>query len=187
MAGGRLAAISALMPRRPVWLVATVFLALASPGIAADRYTNASVDAAGTLRIVTGDGRAIVLPKEPEQVDYDQIAISSDGRSVGWLARYPNGATSYPIPLKLMVYSAGKLHVYSGSELPVWRWRFTADGKQIAFEQETVHGGFGVHYELHEVVSGRLIAEYTPVVGMDNQPEPNQKPPQWVLELDAKR
>jgi len=175
------------MNRWPVALAVATIMALALPSLAADRYTNASVDDAGTLRIVTGDGRTIVLSKEPEQVDCDQIAISSDGRSVGWLARYPNGSTSYPIPLKLVVYSRGKLRTYSGSELPVWQWHFTAGGKQIAFEQETVHGGRGVHYELRDVTSGRLISEYSPMVGLDNQPQPNEKPPAWVLELDGKR
>jgi len=69
----------------------------------------------------------------------------------------------------------------------VWQWHFTAGGKQIAFEQETVHGGRGVHYELRDVTSGRLISEYSPMVGLDNQPQPNEKPPAWVLELDGKR
>src|SRR5262245_7754567 len=186
MTGRKLSVITTAVARGLVFL-APAFLAVVSMSLAADRYTKASVDEAGTLRVVTGDGRSIVLPKEPEQVDFDQIAISSDGRSVGWLARYPNGSTSYPIPLKLVVYSAGKLRTYTGNALPVWQWHFTAGGKQIAFEQETVHGGRGVHYELHEVVSGRLIAEYSPIVGPDGQPEPNQKAPEWVLELDAKR
>ena len=85
------------------------------------------------------------------------------------------------------VYSGGKVRTYTGNELPVWRWHFTAGGQQIAYEQETVHGGLGVHYELREVASGRLIAEYTPRVGPDNRPELTQNPPAWVLELDAKQ
>jgi len=170
-----------------VGLAAAAILVIASPILAADRYINVSTDGAGTLHITTSDGRVIALPKDFEQVDCDRIAISSDGLSVGWLALYPNGATSYPIPLKLRVYSGGKVRTYRGSELPVWRWHFTAGGQQIAYEQETVHGGLGVHYELREVASGRLIAEYTPRVGPDNRPELTQNPPAWVLELDAKQ
>lgn len=168
-------------------LVAAGFLMAASPSLAVERYTSASVDKTGTLRIVNANGRGIVMPMQPEQVDFDGIAISPDGRSVGWQALYPNGATSYPIPLKLVVYSGGKLRTYTGNGLPVWKWLFTAGGKQVAFEQETVHGGMGVHYELRDVGSGRLIAEYTPRVGPDGQPEPNQKSPEWVLVLDAAR
>jgi hypothetical protein len=176
--------------RRQVVVILTMAVCaacLASPSLAADRYTKASVDEAGKLRIVTDDGRVIILPKEPEQADFDQIAIASDGRSVGWLARYDNGATSYPIPLKLMVYSRGKLRTYTGSGVPVWRWQFTAGGKQMTFEQETVHGGLGIHYELRDVATGRLIAEYSPTVGPDDQPDPNQRAPEWVQELDARR
>jgi len=182
MTDARLTRMASVMSRWCVALAAATILVVATPSLAADRYTKASVDEAGTLRITTGDGRVIVLPKDPDQVDYDRIAISSDGLSVGWLARYPNGATSYPIPLKLVVYSGGKRRTYSSNELPVWRWHFTASGKQIAYEQETVHGGLGVRYELRDVATGRLVAEYSPKVGPDNQPEQDQKPPAWVLE-----
>lgn len=101
------------------------------------------------------------------------------------MALYPNANTSYPIPLRLAVYSGGKRRTYTGNGLPVWRWHFTADGKRIAFEQETVHGGLGIHYELRDVARGSLVAEYSPRVGPNNQPEPHQKGPEWVLELDA--
>jgi len=161
-------------------------LLLAAPSHAADRYLRAAVDEAGALRVVTRAGQALVFHKDPEQVDFDQIAVSPDSLSVGWLALYPNCCTSYPIPLKLVIYSAGKLRKYAGSDLPVWRWRFLARGKQVAFEQETVHGGLGVHYELRDVRTGRRIAEYSPVTGSDSLPEPNTKNPEWVAELDAK-
>ena len=162
-------------------------LAAASPGFAAERYARASVDSAGQVRIVTRDGRAIVPVKRPDQVEFARVAISPDGRRVGWLALYPNCCTSYPIPLELVVYTNGKVHIFRGSEQAVWRWCFMAGSKQVAFEQETVHGGFGVHYELRDVASGRLIAEFDPEVGPDQQVLANQKVPGWVAELDAMR
>jgi len=166
-------------------LLCAAVAAVASPAFAADRYVGASVDEAGSLRIRTSDGRTIVQPKEAGQVGFDKAAISPDGGSVGWLALFPNCCTSYPIPLKLVVYSAGKLRTFAGSGLPVWRWQFTSGGKQIAFEQETVHGGIGVHYELRDVASGRRVAEWNPAIGPDNQPLENQKPPKWVSDLEA--
>jgi len=169
-----------------VSLCAATLLAGASPCSAADSYRRASVDKAGQLRILTKDGRAIAPKKEADQVGFDKVAISQDGRSVGWVALYPNCCTSYPIPLKLMIYSDGHLRAFAGRGLPVWHWRFTARGRQIAFEQETVHGGLGVHYELREVATGRLIAEYNPTVGADNQPFPIQNVPTWVAQLNAK-
>ena len=42
---------------------ATLLLAVASPCFAAERYVRASVNQAGQLRIMTSDGRAIVLEK----------------------------------------------------------------------------------------------------------------------------
>lgn len=164
-----------------------MFLVAAAPCAAQDRYAGASFDTAGNLRILTSDGRAIVLTKEPEQVEFDRIAISEDGRSVGWLSLYLNCCTSYPIPLNLIVYTNGALRRFKGSGLPVWQWHFTARGKQVAFQQETVHGGLGIHYELRDIATGRLIAEYSPPVGPDNQPLPNQTVPKWVAELDAKQ
>jgi hypothetical protein len=104
---------------------------------------------------------------------------------VEWLAEYPNCCTSYPIPLKLVIYTDGSVRTFTGSGLPVWQWGFQAGGTQFAFEQETVHGGLGVHYELHDVATGRLLAEYDPAVGPDNRVLTKQNVPQWVAELDA--
>ena len=166
--------------RRILCAGAVVWLAVASVTTAAERYVRATVTKSVQLRIETTDGRAIVLSKEPEQVGFDRIAIAEDGLSVGWLALFPNCCTSYPIPLKLLVYSRGKLRTFTGDGLPIWRWHFTSGGRRIAFRQETVHGGLGVHYELRDVTSGRLISQFTPTVGPDNQPVPNQKVPSWV-------
>jgi hypothetical protein len=151
---------------------------------AADAYVRASIDEMGQLRIVTNDRRQIAPRKEAGQVGFDKVAISSDGRSVGWVALYPNCCTSYPVPLKLMIYSNGRLRKFAGSGLPIWRWRFESGDKQVAFEQETVHGGLGTHYELRDLGTGRLIAEYNPPVDRDNRPMPGQDIPKWVKELD---
>src|SRR5262249_28866542 len=135
----------------------------------------------------TSSGREIVIPKEPDQVEFDQVAISRDGRAVGWLALYPNCCTSYPIPLKLFVRTGDTVHAFSGTGVPIWRWHFTAGDAHIAFAQETVHGGLGVHYELRDVATGRLIAEFTPEVGLDNQVLKGQPVPTWVGDLLAAR
>jgi hypothetical protein len=162
---------------------AIVFLGLISGAGPAETYVRAVVDWGGQVHILTKDRREILPKKEPEQVGFEIARISPDGRAVGWLALYPNCCTSYPIPLKLVIYASGKLRTFTGSGLPVWRWCFQAGGKQVAFEQETVHGGIGVHYELRDVSTGRLVAWY--------DPEPNSgsigHPPKWVAELDSKR
>jgi len=147
---------------------------------AAETYGSAEIDQNGQLRIITGEGREIVPALDEEQTGFDRAAISSDRQTVGWLALYPNCCTSYPIPLKLVLYSGGRVRSLSGNELPVWRWCFLSGGKQVAFEQETVHGGLGVHYELRDVATGHLDATYEP------DPDLAGNPPPWVVELDAK-
>jgi len=185
--GGMMSAAPVEVDRLTVMLLsgvrAIMFLGLVSVPAAGETYVRAVVDQAGQLRILTKDRREIVPKKEPEQVAFEKPAISPDGRAVGWLALYPNCCTSYPIPLKLVVYASGKLRTFTGIGLPIWRWCFQVGGKQVAFEQETVHGGIGVHYELRDVKTCRLIAKY--------DPDPNSvvfgAPPKWVAELDSRR
>jgi hypothetical protein len=155
--------------------------------LAADIYVSATVDDQGVLRLLTKGGREIVPTKEPEQVGFSKPQISKDGRVVGWLAEFPNCCTSYPIPLKLVIYSNYRVHELTGIGLVISRWAFQAGGKRVAFERETVHGGLGLHYELRDVATGRLIAEYSPKVGPDNQALPDQHVPKWVQPLDAKQ
>jgi len=164
-------------------LRAMVFLGLVWASAAAETYVQAVVDQGGQLRILTNDRREIVPQKEPNQVAFEKPAISPDGRAVGWLALYPNCCTSYPIPLKLVIYAGGKLRTFTGTELPVWRWCFRGGGKQVAFEQETVHGGIGVHYELRDVKTGRILAKYDP----DLNSEVLGARPEWVADLDSRR
>jgi len=96
-------------------LCALVWLALASASAAVETYGKAEVDpGGGQLRIVTTYGREIVPPKDREQAGFEKPAISGDRTAVGWLALYPNCWTSYPIPLKLVVYANGKVRAFTG-------------------------------------------------------------------------
>jgi hypothetical protein len=101
-------------------LFVAMLLAVASPCVAADTYLRAQVDEMGQLRILTKAGGTVVLKKDAEQVGFDQIQISPDGHAVGWLALYPFCCTSYPIPLKLYIYSGGHLRSFTGQALPVF-------------------------------------------------------------------
>lgn len=144
-------------------------------GQAAETYATAVVDPSGQLDIATTDRRHIQPPKDSDQVGFDEAAISPDRLAVGWLALFPNCCTSYPIPLKLVVYRGGAVRTFAGTELPVWKWRFDSTSTKVAFYQETVHGGFGAHYELRDITTGGLIAQYHP---SDSLP-----PPAWIAPL----
>jgi hypothetical protein len=157
------------------------------PARADDSYVRATVELDGRLRIVTAGGRTIEPEKEPGQEAFAKPRIAPGGATVGWLAAYPNCCTSYPIPLKLVIQTDGKVRSYSGNGVPIWSWGFQMSGTQVAFGQETVHGGFSVHYELREVATGRLLAEWEPEYGPDNRELEDQDPPAWVAELIADR
>ena len=159
---------------------------LAAPAHAATPYRSASTDSTGRVAIVTTAGRTLSIPPAKEQVGVDEIVLAPGGSAVGWLALYPNAATSYPIPLELLVYADGKLHRFRGNELPIWKWRFVNGGEQVAFEQETVHGGLGVHYERRRVRDGRLVAQFTPETDHDGR-RVSEDGPAWTRELDLDR
>jgi hypothetical protein len=142
---------------------------------AAETYDTAFVDPSGQLTITTADHRHIQPLKDPDQVGFDKAAISPDRLAVGWLALFPNCCTSYPIPLKLVVYRGGTVHTFVGTELPVWEWQFDSTSTKVAFYQETVHGGLGGHYELRDIATGDLIAQYE---ASDSSPLPP-----WVAPL----
>ena len=151
----------------------------------AETYIQAYIDKKDQLCILTKDGRKIIIQKDTDQVGFEQIHISADGHSVGWLASYPNSSTSYPIPLVLIIYANGTLHAFKGNELPIWKWQFNSDSKLVAYEQETVHGSLGIHYELREITSERMIDSYEPEYGPDNRVlKIRQNPPKWVKELN---
>lgn len=164
-----------------------VALLTLSSAFAAETYVRATVDEDGQLRVLTAGGQTIEPKKELGQLGFTKPQISPNGGAVGWLAEYPNCCTSYPIALKLMIYTNGSVRTFTGTGLPVWRWGFQAGGTQFAFQQETVHGGLGVHYELRDIATGQLLAEYDPGVGPDNRPLPLQNVPKWVADLDASR
>jgi hypothetical protein len=93
------------------------------------------------------------------------------------LELYPNCCTSYPIPLALVVRVNGKERSFKGTGLPVWRWCFENGSKRVAFEQETVHGGGGIHYEMRDVKSRKLVSQWNP--------DKAAKAPPWVEDVDA--
>lgn len=151
----------------------------------AETYLFASVKDNEQLCIKTSNNREIIFEKDSTQAGFDKIRISDDGKAIGWLELYNNNSTSYPIPLKLKIYSAGKIHLFTGTGLPIWLWSFMESGNLVAYRQETVHGGFGVHYELREVATGLLIADHSPEYGPDNQQLVIQKNvPKWVEDLN---
>lgn len=143
-------------------------------------YVETAIDPSGQLHITTKHKREVVPRKEPQQVAFFQAQISPDGHAVGWLAMFPNCCASYPVALKLVVLLNGEERTYTGTGLPISRWRFWLQGKQVAFKQETEHGGNSVHYELRDLDTGALADKYDPDANLTVT-----KPPRWVVALDS--
>jgi hypothetical protein len=161
------------------WLCVMIVAASNLP--AQETFVRSDIDQRGRLHVVTSQGRELVPALEKEQVGFEKVAISQDRRTVGWLATFPNCCTTYPVALKLVVRRGGRERTFTGNDLAFSRWAFSDAGTRVAFEQETVHGGLGVHYELRDVSTGRLVASFDP------GGRAAAGPPAWVRNLDAVR
>ena len=145
-----------------------LLLALAAlPASAALHYRAADLQADGSrLRLTTSRGVVAWAPSDraagPEpQAAFAEPRIAPGGRTVGWLALYPGCCQSYAIPLALVLYRDGRVwRSFTGAGMPVWHWRFVDGDRRVAFVQRPTHGAAPDHYELREVASGRLLAEF---------------------------
>jgi len=171
---------------RPILLMSALLLVVVSTpraSAAAELYASAVIDDHGELRITTKDGKEIVPRKATDQVGFADARVSEDRRAVGWLAEFPNCCTSYPIALALIIRSNGRTRTYTGIDLAIGSWAFVEGGRRFVFRQETVHGGLGIHYELHDVETGRLVDQYSAEYDLDFQLLANQRLPRWAEEL----
>ncbi len=160
----------------------------ASPASRAVTYRSAAIDANGDLAIVTDGGATITVRKEADQTSFSAPVISSSRAAVGARAMFPSCCTSYDLPLQLVVYAAGKVHRFTGVELPIFRWAFEDGGTRVAYGQEPAHFGCTTHYELRDVESERLIetVDVPEACGENPEPKPVKTPP-WVAELMSKK
>ena len=141
-------------------------LVLALGARAGERYATAQLQPDGRLRLTTTRGAVAWAPRDTAREDQPQAAfaeprIAPDRATVGWLALYPGCCQSYPVPLELVLFRDGKvLHALTGAGMPIWHWRFAGEGDAVAFVQRPTHGAAPDHYELRDVASGRLRAEF---------------------------
>ena len=146
---------------RSLGIVLCVAAALAGrESVAQQIYRRADVDSTDQLRIVLSDGRTIRPPKDSDQVAFGQVAISPDRRTVGWVALFRNSDTTYPIPLTLVLLTAGAERTVVSNGLPIWQWSFLADGRKVAIRQSPVHGAAPDHYELRDIQTGSLVSSF---------------------------
>ena len=134
------------------------------------------LDAENRIHVKYSDGREDVPPKERGQISCSVPAVAKDKRTVGWLVDYDNlGATSYPIPLKLIIYRDGKRIRKLGNGMLIGTWRFSDNGKQVAFYTNTVHGDLAPYYELHDIETDKIVDKW--------EGQLTDKTPAWAKRL----
>lgn len=165
-------------------LVVTLTIATAFAR-AQERYVRAEETRNHQLVITTSSGRQIVVPKsnrkvaDEQQVGFQNIAISPDGTAVGWVSYYPNCCTSYPVPILVEVYSAGRRRTFDPAIAP-WHWCFVDGSAKIAAVSTTVHGTQNEIIELWDVATEKKLEDFT---WMDGESYP--RAPAWVVELHS--
>lgn len=113
----------------------------------------------GAAQIVFSDGSKTEVPKEPGQVSITDTLLAPDG-TAGWLAEFNLDGVSYPVAGTLILWRAGKIVRRFTDDQSFYSWTFYAQGKQVAYHVGPLHGESKSHCELHDVASGRLIAQW---------------------------
>jgi hypothetical protein len=160
---------------------------LAAGLTAQGRYVRAQENENHDLVITASGGKRIVMGKsdrkwaDEKQTEFKDIAISRDGAAVGWVAYYPNCCTSYPVPILVEVYTAGKRHTFQPAIAP-WYWCFVDGAASIAAISTTVHGPQNEVIELWDVSTDTKRGEFT---WMDGEAYPGA--PAWVRAVRSAR
>jgi len=135
-------------------LVALAVAVSARPALTQTIFRRAIVDSTGELHIEWSDGRSALAPRDSGQVAFDQVKVSADHRTLGWVALYTNSGPSYPLPLKLILLRAGGQRTEIGNAFPIWQWGFTKDGRSVVIRQAPVHGDLPTYYEHRDIATG---------------------------------
>ena len=164
----------------------------AEPGQTSNRrspetYESAALDAHGNLTIRTSNGHSITVRKTGDQTSFESVTVASSRQAVGAEAMFRNCCTSYDIPLQLVIYADGRVHRFKGIGLPIFEWRLSDDGAQVAYGQEPVHFGCATHYERRDIRTERLLDSIDVEQPCGQNPEPKAVTlPQWVADLRTK-
>ena len=157
-------------------LSAVLFLSLAT--MSAQNTTTAAeiakvdIDSARRVHVVDSSGHEASPPASKGQVSCSSAKIADDKHTAGWLAEYENPNNSYPLPLALVIFRNGAIVREIGIGQSIWDWKFAKAGSEVAFWTGPTHGDFVPHFELRDVRTGRLLAQWDGHL--------DQKHPGWI-------
>jgi hypothetical protein len=156
--------------------LATVSLASDGQRSTANSAVTVSIGSDKRVHITYIDGKEFIAPRETNQIDCSSPKIADDKRTVGWLVlKHPDCCVNYPIPLSLVIYRNRNVVERISGEPLIWDWRFLKGGSEVAVAIGPQHGETGVHFELHDIRSGRLLDEW--------DGHTKESPPAWISGL----
>jgi hypothetical protein len=126
-------------------------------------YRSATVDEkTGQLRIVLASGREIIPPFNTKsgQVGFDDVHISPDHKTIGWLELDQDPNEAYPYAFTLVLYQNGRLLRKIDAGIAVfWDWEFVNGSRRVAYSRGPTHGGDN-ECVLQDVHSGQVLAHW---------------------------
>jgi hypothetical protein len=112
----------------------------------------------GSLRLHRADGSQSAAPKLEGQDAFEEPAVASNRRYVGWLALFPNQGASYSQPLYLVVMdTSNRLQRFRSDFGMVFSWCFSPKGTEVVFHSMFPHGPTPVEFKMHRISDGRLL------------------------------
>ena len=162
---------------------ATVLLLASStvPMLAQNSILRAYADAQNKVHAVSEGGKDSVIDPETDAVGIDAVAVADDKQTAGWLVLYQerddHGPIGSPFAGKLVVWRDGRIIRTFEADPTFWSWAFEQNGSQVAYHVGPTHGETVSHCELHDVITGRLLASWD-----GDLDDPTR--PSWTKRLD---
>ncbi len=136
------------------------------------------------LMIRKANGETISAPKLTEQVGFEDVKISANGRRIGWLVLMDTGGQSYPVPMKLVVFRDDKIELVVSEGTCLGGLTFLDKGAEVAYSVETCHFSTGEDAELRDTQYGGVLSKYAlKRVDGDIPPDSLRRAPAWVREI----
>ena len=158
--------------------IALLLFATAMFSAAVPAYRAVTVDRTGRLHITLASGKEVLPPGMRGQTSFGNPVIAPDGRTVGWLAMYPDPTVTYyqgaELPFKLVVFRDGRVLQTFETDQCFWDWQFQDGGEHVAYSTGPTHGG-AAQCVLRDVATGRVIARWLVVR--------DAEPPLWARNL----
>ena len=148
----------------------------------------------GSLHIVYDDGNEVVKNLPPLQASTDKetvfndvgfsyVQLAPDHQTLGWVVDVENCCTSYPIPLRVVIFRRGSvLRAFVPGQM-IWNWMFIEGGKRVAVVSGPPHGPEIGTYSLYDVQTGKLISE---VIGDETTQSLEANAPDWARLLEER-